>query len=343
MKLGSLYLKNNLVLSPLLNITTPVYRRFCRHFSEIGLVCAPMLYAKKLQTDSTSAKLDLHKIEQESPISVQLIGNDEKAIMESIRILESYEFNVLDFNAGCPSRRAILGKYGGYLLKDLDRLKRLVHMMIKHSSRPVSLKIRTGFEEEVNIKEFAKFVNNSNVEFVTIHARTVKDRFDESALNLEFVKKLKNNLNIPVVGNGDVFTPEAAKYFLNKTGVDALMVGRGSMGNPRIFHQINEYLVRNKKISLENNKNVMKHHLEIYEKILDEYLQDLNLPRSKQDYRFVELKRNAIWLTKNLENSTILRRRLSKTRNLEQLKQCLIKFIDINSDLNNEIKVRNNS
>ncbi|MFX0070022.1 MAG: tRNA dihydrouridine synthase [Candidatus Hermodarchaeota archaeon] len=327
MKLGSLHLKNNLILSPLLNVTSPVYRRFCRHFTEIGLVCVPMLYAKRLQTRPKSPEFELQKIEQESPISVQIVGKDEEAIKESVIYLESYEFDVLDLNAGCPSKRAIHGKYGGYLLSDLDKLNRLINLMTKYSSKPVSVKVRTGFNKELEVKEFLNLINETNMDFLTVHARTVKDRFNESTINLDFLKNLKKSTDIPIVGNGDIFTPESAKQFLDKTNVDALMIGRGSMGNPEIFRYVKDYITNNRDTSLENNRELMRSYIEIFEKILEDFLDGIDISYSKYDYRFVELKRNAIWLTKNIENSTTIRKKLGESKTLKQLKTFLEEYL----------------
>jgi tRNA-dihydrouridine synthase B len=147
MKLGSLELKNILMLAPMLEVTTGPYRRFCRQISgDVGLVCVPMLYTKRIEKKPSSVETDLHKIEGENPISVQLIGSDTESIKKSVLYLESYDFDIIDFNAGCPSRRAVRSREGGYLLNDLTNLANLVSIIIKFSSKPVSLKVRNGFQ-----------------------------------------------------------------------------------------------------------------------------------------------------------------------------------------------------
>ena len=128
MKLGRLSLDNNLILAPLQEVTTGPFRRFCRKLNNIGLVSVPMLYTKRIATKPKSVKFSLYRIEEETPVSVQLIGSDPDALKVSLDYLESYQYNVLDINAGCPSRRAIKAMEGGYLLKDLERLKKLVKM-----------------------------------------------------------------------------------------------------------------------------------------------------------------------------------------------------------------------
>ena len=323
MNLGSLSLKNNLVLAPLLNVTTAPYRIFYRKFYDIGLVCVPMFYAKRIANNPESIQIELEKIEKERPISVQLIGKDLEAFKASILHMESYNFDVLDINAGCPSKRAINSKRGGFLLKELEKLKKILNLATKCSSKVISLKTRVGFNDTKNLKEIGKMVNECEIDFLTIHARTVKNRFDDTKLELDAVKQLKEVVKIPLIGNGDIHDPISAKQFLDYTKVDALMVGRGSIGNPMIFSQIHDYLETNHYDPFINNKDLMEKHINLYEKVIDEYLIDLKLNYNQDEFKFAELKRNSIWLTKNIENSTIIRTKLSRAKTIEQLKATL--------------------
>jgi tRNA-dihydrouridine synthase B len=324
MKLGTLSLTNNLILAPMLQVSTGPFRRFCRKFGEIGLVSVPMLYTKRIEKTPKTVLSDLHKIEDERPISIQLIGSEINALKCSIDFLESYEFDVLDFNAGCPSKRAIKAQEGGYLLKDLDRLKNLINTALKYSSRPVSLKIRIGFNNLNHLDKLLNVINNSGIEFVTVHGRTVKDRYNEAALNLNAIKKIKSLSKIPVVGNGSIFSPRNAKGFLELTNVDALMIGRGSLGNPNIFNQIDQYIKEGILTITENNINNIITKIRLYERCVNEFLENnFEIPYSHEKYKFVELKRNLIWLSKNIHESTELRIKISKTKTLEELESIL--------------------
>jgi len=324
MKLGTLLLANNLILAPMLQVSTGTFRRFCRMFGKIGLVCVPMLYTKRIERSPNTVLMDLHKIEDEGPISVQLIGSDLNALRSSIDFLESYKFDVLDINAGCPSKRAIKAQEGGYLLKDLKKLNNLIGVAVKYSSRPVSLKIRTGFNSSNDLDKLVNIINNSGIEFLTVHGRTVKDRFYDSTLNLDAIKKIKSLLKIPVVGNGNIFTPKIAREFLEFTNVDALMIGRASMGNPEIFKQIDQFLKEGVENITENNTKKMKESIRLYERCVNEYLDDnFEIPYSFEKYKFVELRRNLIWLSKNIQGSTDLRIKISKTKTLEELDQII--------------------
>ena len=328
MKLGTLKLENNFILAPMLNVTTGPYRRFCRNFSKIGLVCVPMLYTKGIVSSPKSFEHELYKIEKERPISVQLIGSDPEALKKSIEYLESYKFDVLDINAGCPSKRAIRAQQGGYLIDDFKKLKVLLEIAVKFSSRPVSLKTRTGFKKNFDIATFKDIVNDSDIEFLTIHARTVKDRSNISAIDLNFVKKLKESVSIPLIGNGDIINPKFAKNFMDYTNVDAIMIGRGTLGNPEIFYQIHEYLTKGSEIPFINNKTLMRERVKLYENLLDDFLDGTTLHYPLEEYKFIELKRNSIWLTKNIRYSTELRRKLSDTKNLSQLNRVIQTIID---------------
>ncbi|MFX1274856.1 MAG: tRNA dihydrouridine synthase [Promethearchaeota archaeon] len=315
--------RRNIFLAPLQNVTTAPYRNFCRLFHDIGLVSVPMLYMKRITSNPNFLQEDLYKIKEERPISIQLIGNDKEALENSIEYLESYEFDVLDINAGCPSRRAINSQSGGYLIKDLENLQKLLQVALKKSSRPISLKTRIGFKNSDNIKEIASVINESGINFITVHARTVKNRFNDNHLNLEALKHFKEELNIPIIGNGDIVDPITAKYFLDYTKVDGLMIGRGSIGNPEIFSQIYEYIIHDKIKPINNDKIKMQSYFRLYEKMVDKFLTGINLGYPLDEYKFIELKRNAIWLTRDIENSTLIRSKLSKTKSLSQLKNIL--------------------
>ncbi len=323
MKLGTLKLENNFVLAPMQNVTTGPYRRFCRNFYKIGLVCVPMIYTKGIVSSPKSFEHELYKIEKERPISVQLIGSDPEALKKSIEYLESYKFDVLDINAGCPSKRAIRAKQGGYLIDDFKKLKGLLEIAVKFSSRPVSLKTRTGFKKNFDLITFKDIVNDSGIEFLTVHARTVKDRSNISAIDLDFIKILKESISIPLIGNGDIINPKFAKYFMDYTNVDAIMIGRGTLGNPELFYQIYEYFTKGREIPFINNKTLMRERVELYKRVLDDFVDGTKFQFPLEEYKFIELKRNSIWLTKNIKNSTDLRRKLSETRNLRQLKLVL--------------------
>ncbi len=324
MKLGTLFLKNNLILAPMLQVSTAPFRRFCRKFGNIGLVCVPMLYTKRIETHSRSVLRYLHKIEEERPVSVQLIGSDMDALKSSIDFLESYRFDVLDINAGCPSRRAIKAEEGGYLLKNLDVLEALLKASVKYSSRPVSLKIRTGFNNTNNIEKIADIVNRSGIDFITVHGRTVKNRYYDSTLDLNTIKKIKSLVKIPVVGNGNIYGGPTAEKFLEVTNVDAVMIGRASMGNPEIFHQINQYFSKGIEPKQENRFSKVRKYLKLYEACIDEFLDNtIDMPFSHEKFKLMELRRNAIWFTKNIDDSTSLRIQISKTKILAELRDLI--------------------
>jgi len=325
MQLGKLKLENNLILAPLLNVSTGPFRRFCRHFGTIGLVSVPMLYSKRLASKPKSVEHKLSKIEQENPISVQLIGSDIESIKNSVSVLNNYNFNVLDFNSCCPSRRSIHSKEGGYLLKNIDLLKEILNTMVKYSNKPVSLKIRTGFDKPDAYLEVGEIAEDLGVEYITLHGRTVINHFQTNTSELDHIKKLKESISIPVVGNGDIFDQQSSEEMLKYTGVDALMIGRGSMGNPRIFSAIENYIKTGKKEIFTYNKNLLKTMIEIYEKCIDDYL--LNIKYPYDDFKFVELKRNSIWLSKFLNNAIVFRNNISKTKNLYEFKRELDDFL----------------
>ncbi|MFW9971788.1 MAG: tRNA-dihydrouridine synthase, partial [Candidatus Odinarchaeota archaeon] len=210
-------------------------------------------------------------------------------------------------------------------------LKKLSQIAVKYSSRPISLKIRTGFEKPVNIKRLTGIINNSGIELLIIHARTVLSKFNDETLDLDTVKKIKEKIKINVVGNGNIINPITAKRFIEYTKVDAFMIGRESMGNPEIFNQIHEFLVNNKIIFFRNNKETMEKNVNLYENSVDEFLNGILHPLGNGLIKFMEMKRNSIWLSKNIDKSTQLRYDLSKAKDLTQLKLILSNFFNSKS------------
>jgi tRNA-dihydrouridine synthase len=204
-------------------------------------------------------------------------------------------------------------------------LKNILSVAVKYSSKPVSLKTRIGFSHsDINfLKQLAQIINTSGICFATIHARLIKDRLSDSKLDLKGLKYLKELSEIPIIGNGDIANPQAAGMMMDFAKVDAIMIGRGSMGYPEIFSHIHEYLSNKIEILHQNNLILMKKYTELYEKYIDQFLEGVTLNYFHNEYKFVELKRNAIWLTKDIKNSTFLRRELSNAKNLKQLKNIL--------------------
>ncbi|MEJ2295629.1 MAG: tRNA-dihydrouridine synthase family protein [Candidatus Lokiarchaeota archaeon] len=325
MKIRTIKLKNNLLLAPMQNVTTAPYRRFFRKLNPIGLVCVPMIYTKRVEENPNSILFDLYKIEEERPISVQLIGGDVSSLKISIDFLSSYNYDILDINAGCPSKRAIKANEGGFLLKDLKSLKRILETAIKFSSRPVSVKIRSGYSSSEELQNIIRIIEPSGVDLVTIHSRTVKDRFNDSKFDIESLKFLKENTSIPVIGNGDINTPYRAKEVIDYTKVDGLMIGRASMGNPKIFTQIASFLDHEIGVPIDKSLIIMQDYLVLYEEIIDEinYTNLYSDQNTIEQLKFTELRRNAIWLTKFISNSKIMRVKISKSKSLKDLKLTL--------------------
>jgi tRNA-dihydrouridine synthase B len=319
MKLRDFHLPNNIFLAPMHNVTTGPFRRFCRHFCNIGLVTVPLIYAERLVNNAKSVEYQFSKIEDENPISIQLTGKTIDSYREAAAYLESYNFNFIDINAGCPSDISKEAQNGAFLLKDLDYLKNILETILKHTSKPLSLKIRTGVKTPLEIKELKKFLNDIDLNFITVHGRTVEDSFKKSKLNLKFIKDLKANIDIPLIANGDITHPKFAKYVLEYTNADGLMIGRGCIGDPEIFKRIEVYLSSSELIPFQNTLEKYRNKIQLYEKVLNEYIKDLNLPIDEDNYKLIELRKNSLWLTKGLRNSVKIRNRINKVKELSQL------------------------
>lgn len=320
MKLREMKLPSNILLAPMYNVTTTPFRRFCRHFYNLGLVMIPMIHTDRLIKNLKSIEYKFLKIEQENPISVQLVGNNADSFKEAATILESYDFDMIDINAGCPSEKSDETQHGAFLLRDLHNLKKIIKSTLKYSSKEVSLKIRIGLEDPLKLKELKNAIGDLDLSFITVHGRTVKGRFDRSELNLEFIKNLKHEISIPIIANGDINSPEFAKHVLTYTNVDGIMIGRGCIGDPLIFERISNHLSKSEYSPFINSIGMMESNISLYEKILDHYLEEINLPMDKQEYKFRELRRNSIWLTKGIKSAVNLRNKLNQVKNMVQLR-----------------------
>ncbi|MFX1296688.1 MAG: tRNA dihydrouridine synthase, partial [Promethearchaeota archaeon] len=186
-------------------------------------------------------------IPKERPISIQLIGNNPKIMAKAMDLLESYNFDGFDLNLGCPSPEAIQDGIGGALLKKPEKIRPLLITMLNATNKAISAKIRIGFDYfSINALDIAELIEQEGADFLTIHGRTVKAKYS-GEINLDIIRNVKKNVNIPLIGNGDIVDGPSAERMLNYTKCDLIMIGRAAMDNPHIFMEINEYLRRRAK------------------------------------------------------------------------------------------------
>lgn len=261
MKIGNIeFEKYPVFLAPMEDVTDPAFRLLCKRFG------ADMVYSEFISSDalirsikSTERKLEIY--DQERPVAIQLYGRDVESITEAAKIAESAKPDIIDLNFGCPVKK-VAGKGGGAgLLKDIPKMMEIINSVAKNVSIPVTVKTRLGWDNNSKIiTTIAEQIQDNGAQALTIHGRTRAQMYTGEA-DWTLIGEVKNNpqIKIPIIGNGDITTPERAKECFDKYGVDAIMIGRGSIGQPWIFEEIKHYLYNNSK--LERKK--FKFYLEI--------------------------------------------------------------------------------
>ena len=261
MKIGNIeFEKYPVFLAPMEDVTDPAFRLLCKRFG------ADMVYSEFISSDalirsikSTERKLEIY--DQERPVAIQLYGRDVESITEAAKIAESAKPDIIDLNFGCPVKK-VAGKGGGAgLLKDIPKMMEIINSVAKNVSIPVTAKTRLGWDNNSKIiTTIAEQIQDNGAQALTIHGRTRAQMYTGDA-DWTLIGEVKNNprIKIPIIGNGDITTPERAKECFDKYGVDAIMIGRGSIGQPWIFEEIKHYLYNNSK--LERKK--FKFYLEI--------------------------------------------------------------------------------
>ncbi|HJM45534.1 MAG TPA: tRNA dihydrouridine synthase DusB [Candidatus Nitrosopelagicus sp.] len=309
-------------LAPMAGVSDPALRIMCKEMGA-GLVVTELtsvnaIVAKHEQLESQSKNITefIEFSEKERPLSVQLFGSDIVALEKAAKIVEPH-FDMIDYNMGCPAPHITKQMAGGALLQNADLTRQIFRTLVNTVKKPVSLKMRIGVTEENNslFLDIAKIAEQEGIAMMTLHPRTVSQGYSGHA-NWEMIKKLKQNVSVPVVGNGDITSPEIAKKVLDYTGCDYLMVGRGAMGNPFIFEQINDYLENGvyKKYALTDRLEAFVKYLELTE---------------KYNIRFANIKQQAIRFTKGTVGGAQLRNRLSTATNTDDLKGLLLQKVTV--------------
>lgn len=310
-KIGNVEIKNKIVLAPMAGISNSSYRKIVKSMG-CGLIFAEMVSDKAI-TFGNEKTLSLLKMdESERPIAQQIFGSDvESFVTAAKKIEELMHPDIIDINMGCPVPKiALRSQAGSALLKDPDKIGKIVSSVVKAVNVPVTVKIRSGWDEKnINCVEVAKIIEKSGASAITIHPRTRKQGYSGLS-DWSLIKKVKENVSIPVIGNGDVTTPELAKKMLDETGCDAVMIGRGVLGNPWLIRECIEYLETgkyNKNITLDEKINMLKKHYELLKEDKEEHV------------ALLEIRSHAIWYLKGLKGNATVRNKLCKANSTEEL------------------------
>ena len=313
MKIGNVQLENPYILAPMSGVTDLPFRLLCKE-QGAGLLCMEMISAKALQykNKNTKALLSIHP--QEYPVSLQLFGSDPKIISEMAKEIEELPFQILDINMGCPVPKVVKNGEGSALMKDPKLIYEIVSQTVRAIQKPVTVKIRKGFDDDhVNAVEVAKVIEEAGASAVAVHGRT-REQYYSGKADWEIIRRVKEAVSIPVIGNGDVTSGERALAMREQTGCDGVMIGRGAQGNPWIFHELVEY-DRTGVLPPRPSKEVIKATMLRHARLQIEF---------KGDYLGIrEMRKHVAWYTKGMKGSAKLRDEINQVESYEELKQLL--------------------
>ena len=313
LKIGDVSLKNNLILAPMAGVTDLPFRLLCKE-QGAGLLCMEMVSAKAIYFNNKNTEELLTIDDREPPVSLQLFGSDPDIISEMVKKIENRPFSILDITMGCPVPKVAGNGEGSALMKNPKLVEEVVSKTAKAIKKPVTVKIRKGFDDEhINAVEIARIAESAGAAAVAVHGRT-REQYYSGKADWDIIRQVKEAVKIPVIGNGDVTSPEAARQLMETTGCDGIMIGRGAQGNPWIFRQILHWMETGEedpKPDLEEVKAMILRHA----RMLVEY---------KGAYTGIrEMRKHVAWYTAGYPNSAKLRARVNEIESLEALEHLI--------------------
>lgn len=311
LQIGNVTLDNNVILAPMAGVSDLPFRLLCRELGA-GLVCMEMVSAKAIyyNNKNTDTLMEIHP--EEMPVSLQLFGSDPKIISEMAKRIEERSFAILDINMGCPVPKVVNNGEGSALLKNPKLVEEILTALVKAINKPVTVKIRKGFNDTcVNAVEIAKIAESCGVAAVAVHGRT-REQYYSGKADWDIIAQVKNAVKIPVIGNGDVDSPQAARELLEQTGCDGVMIGRAAQGNPWIFRDVVSFLEKGTIPAAPTNA-------EKKEMILRHAALQLEY---KGEYTGVrEMRKHLSWYTIGMPHSAKFRQTINTMESMDELVQ----------------------
>ncbi|MDY6232453.1 tRNA dihydrouridine synthase DusB [Peptostreptococcus porci] len=309
MKFRDFEVSNEVFLAPMAGVTDLPFRLICKRFG-CGLLYTEMINAKALCYDDANTKKMLNIMDEEHPVAVQIFGSEPEFMGKAARILNDYPNEILDINMGCPAPKVVKNGDGSALMRNPELAKKVLSSVVENSSKPVTLKIRKGWDDSsVNALEIALIAQEVGVDAITIHGRT-REQYYAGNADWDIIKLIKDNVDIPVIGNGDVTSIEDAIKIKNDTNCDAIMIGRGAQGNPWIFERINHYLKTGEILpqpTTDEKIGVAIDHMKLAIVEHGEYV------------AVREMRKHIGWYLKGMKNSARIRDKINKLEDPEEV------------------------
>ncbi len=309
LQIGNVALENNLILAPMAGVSDLPFRLLCRE-QGAGLVCMEMVSAKAILYKNRNTEELLTIDPKEHPVSLQLFGSDPDIISEIAKQIEERPFDILDLNMGCPVPKVVNNGDGSALMKNPRLAGEIIEKTARAIKKPLTVKIRKGFDDaHVNAVELAHIAQESGAAAVAVHGRT-REQYYAGHADWDIIRQVKEAVSIPVIGNGDIRTPEDVAAMAEQTGCDGYMIARGAEGNPWIFRQILHYFETGEHLARPDFSEVTEMLLRHAKMQID----------CKGDYTGIrEIRKHAAWYTAGYRNSSKLRGRINEVENYEQL------------------------
>ena len=318
MKIGNVEIENQLVLAPMAGITNEAFRSICKEMGA-GLVVCEMISDKALSFHNAKTIKMTGVSQNEHPLSMQIFGADKETLVYAAKwIYENTDADIIDINMGCPVNKvAKRAGAGSSLLRDPNKVYEITKAVVEATPLPVTVKIRIGWDENnINAVENAKMIEKAGACAIAVHGRTRAQMYSGHA-NLDVIKDVVEAVNIPVVGNGDIVDGPSALHMLEYTGCKAIMIGRGALGNPWIFKEINAYFAG------EEFKRPSKE--EIYNMIVDQYERLLKLKGER--LALLEMRSHVGWYLKGMQGSAQIKNKANQALSFEEVKKILKEYL----------------
>jgi len=317
MNIGTLQLKNNIFVAPMAGITDTAFRTICSEMGA-GLLFTEMISAKGLYYNDTKTKELMNIEDKNRPMGIQLFGSEPDIFVEVIEkyINNNERIDLIDLNLGCPAPKIVKNGDGSALMKNPDLIGEIVYKIKRVSNKPVTAKIRAGWDEDsINAVKVGKIIQEAGADALTVHGRH-RQQFYSGKADWDVIKEVKENLNIPVIGNGDIFTVEDAKGMEKKTGCDGIMLARGILGNPWLIKSLSN-IYNNEEIEVTSKEklHMILRHFELIEKY------------KGRRRAILEMRKHTGWYIKGMENAAKIRDRINKVKEKKEFEKILKELI----------------